>query len=186
MPRLICLIMIINLFLISMPKYSHCYATASKVELNWDYLLPHENDRNLHTSSLHILTKISETKNRTVYRGLTITRPLGNTTFEEQTRESSAIGMGPIYMVRNEKYHTGKLSLAVDMSGGFIIYNKIFPAGGTCYNFMWRLGPQLIYKINDSSSFNVGYMLMHVSNGLKAHNPSYNAHGVSWGLTTNF
>jgi hypothetical protein len=89
-------------------------------------------------------------------------------------------------MIRDEKYHSGKLSAALDMSGGFIVYDKIFPNGGKYYNFMWRIGPQFIYKISENSSVNIGYMLMHVSNGLKAHNPSYNAHGVSLGFVTNF
>jgi hypothetical protein len=89
-------------------------------------------------------------------------------------------------MIRYEKYHSGKLSAAFDMSGGFIVYDKTFPAGGKCYNFMWRAGPKFIYKINENTSVNIGYMLMHVSNGLKTHNPSYNAHGASLGFVTNF
>lgn len=186
MRKLICFVIVINFLMICMPGKSYCYAADSKLELNWDYLIPHENNRNLNTTSLHILTKISETKNRSIYRGITITRPQGNITFQQQTQDSSAVGIGPVYMIRNEKYHAGKLSVAFDMSGGFIIYNKPFPSGGKCYNFMWRIGPQFIYKISENSSVNIGYMLMHVSNGLKTHNPSYNAHGVSLGFVTNF
>jgi Lipid A 3-O-deacylase (PagL). len=90
-------------------------------------------------------------------------------------------------MIRNEKHLSDKLSVAVDMSGGFVIYNKKFPTGGEYYNFMWRIGPQFIYKISENSSVNIGYMIMHVSNGgLKTNNPSYNAHGVSLGFVTNF
>lgn len=186
MRRLFFLVIIINVLLLYMPGKSDCYAADSQFELEWDYLTPHENDRDLGTGSLHILQKISETKNRSTYRGLTITRPHGNTTLNQQTQDSSAVGIGPVYMIRNEKYHSGKLSAAIDMSGGFIIYNKIFPTGGKCYNFMWRIGPQFIYKISKNSSVNIGYMLMHVSNGLKTHNPSYNAHGMSLGFTTKF
>ncbi|MEN6620696.1 MAG: acyloxyacyl hydrolase [Smithella sp.] len=72
------------------------------------------------------------------------------------------------------------------MSGGFIVYDKTFPAGGRYYNFMWRIGSQFIYKISKDSSVNVGYMLMHVSNGFKTHNPGYNARGISLGFVTNF
>jgi len=51
---------------------------------------------------------------------------------------------------------------------------------------MWRIGPRLNYKISENSSVSIGYMLIHVSNGLKTHNTSYNAHGVSLGFVTNF
>jgi hypothetical protein len=171
-----------------MPGKSYCYAANSKLELDWEYLIPFENDRKLNTVSLHILEKISQTKNRSVYRGITITRPYGNVTLDGQTQEqeSSAVGIGPMFMIRNEKYHSGKLSASIDMSGGFIVYDKIFPAGGRHYNFMWRLGPQFTYKMNKDSSVNIGYMLMHVSNGFKSHNPGYDAHGVSLGFVTKF
>jgi len=184
--RLIWLVMAINFLLIWIPGNSYCYADDAKFELEWDHLIPHEIDRKLDTGSLHIFEKISETETRSVYRGITITRPQGNITFEHQTQESSAVGIGPVYMVRNEKYRSGKLSLAVDMSGGFIVYDKKFPAGGQFYDFMWRIGPQAIYKFSENSSVNIGFMLMHVSNGLRTHNPSYNAHGASVGFATNF
>ncbi len=188
--NVMCLVIIINVLLICMPGMSYCYANDSNLEIDWDYLTPIAKSRDLDTVSLHILNKIAETKNRSVYRGITITRPQGNIIPEQQPQiqESSAVGIGPVYMVRNEKYRSGKLSAVVDMSGGFIVYNKKFPAGGEYYNFMWRIGPQFIYKFNQNSSVNIGYMLMHVSNGLhsQTHNPSYNAHGVSLGFATNF
>jgi hypothetical protein len=184
--RLICLVIAINFLLIFMPEKSYCYAANSNFELEWDHLSPRESDRNLDTLSLHILKKISETKNRSVYAGITITRPRGDITVDQQSQDSTVVGVGPVYMIRNEKYHSGKLAAAFDMSGGFIVYNKKFPAGGEFYNFMWRAGPQLIYKMNENSSVNLGYMLMHVSNGLKTHNPSYNAHGVSFGFMSKF
>lgn len=186
MRRLICLVMVINFLLIFMPGKSYCYAADSKVELDWDYLTPYDSDRDLDTVSLHILKKIFETKDRSVYRGITVTRPYGSINLEQQTQDSSAVGVGPTYMIRFEKHNSGKLSTALDVSGGLIVYDKTFPAGGKHYNFMWRVGPQFIYKISENSSVNIGYMLMHVSNGLKTHNPSYNATGLSLGFVTNF
>ncbi len=188
MRRLTCLVIVINFLLIFLPGQSYSYAADPKVELDWDYLGPYRSDRDLNTVSLHILKKFSETNNRSVYRGITITRPHGNVTLEGQTQpqDSSAVGIGPVYLIRNEKYRSGKLSAAVDMSGGFIVYNKKFPTGGECYNFMWRIGPQVIYKFNENSSLNIGYMGMHVSNGLKTHNPGYNAHGLSVGFMAKF
>lgn len=187
MRRFICLVIVINFLLIFMPGNSSCYAANSKLEMDWDYLTPLTSDRDIDTVSLHILKKISETKNRSVYRGITVTRPYGNINLNHQTHDSSAVGIGPVYMIRYDEYHSGKLSVAFDLSGGFIVYDKIFPAGGRYYNFMWRAGPQFIYKISENSSVNIGYMIMHVSNGgFRGHNPSYNAHGVSVGFVTNF
>jgi hypothetical protein len=87
-------------------------------------------------------------------------------------------------MMRNEKHYSDKFSAALDMSGGFIVYDKVFPAEGRHYNFMWRIGPQLIYRVNETSSVNIGYMLVHVSNGFKTHNPGNDARGISFGFAT--
>ncbi len=163
------------------------YAADAKLELDWDYLTPMKANRDLDTVSLHVLQKISEKGSRSVYRGITITRPQGSIDYMRQDQDSSATGIGPVYLVRNERELSGKLAAAFDMSGGFIVYDKIFPAGGRYYNFMWRAGPQFVYKFNENTSLNVGYMFMHVSNGgYRGHNPSYNAHGVSMGVTSKF
>lgn len=186
MRRLICLVFVINILLICMPGKSYC--AESKLELEWDYLThAHFKDRYIDTVSLHILENISKKDNRSIYRGITITRPYGYIVNDnQQTKDSSAVGVGPVYMIRNEKKLSGKLSEALDMSGGFIIYDKTFPAEGKCFNFMWRIGPRFIYKINENSSVNIGYMLMHVSNGFRTHNPGYNAQGVSVGFVEKF
>lgn len=188
MRRFICLVIVINFLLIFMPGQSYCYAADSKLELEWDYLTPFASDRDLDTVSLHILKKISEKKNKSIYRGITITRALGNVTLEHQThsQDSSAVGIGPIYMIRSEKHYSGKLSAALDVSGGVILYDKPFPAGGRYYDFMWRIGPKFIYKTGENSSVNLGYTIMHVSNGFKTHNPGYDAHGVSLSFVRNF
>lgn len=188
MRRLICLVVVINFLLVFLPEKSYCYAADSKLELEWDYLNTYKDDRDLDTVSLHILKKISETKNKSIYRGITITRPIGNVTLENQTQsqESSAVGIGPMYLLRAQKHYSPKLSAAFDMSGGVILYDKPFPAGGRHYDFMWRVGPKFIYKFDKNSSINVGYMLMHVSNGFKTHNPGYDARGISLGFETKF
>lgn len=183
--RLICLVIIINILLICMPGKS--YAADAKLELDWDYLTHvHFKDRYIDTVSLHILENISKKNNRSIYRGITITRPYGYINENQQTEDSSAVGVGPVYMIRNEKKLSGKLYEALDMSGGFIVYDKTFPAEGRYYNFMWRIGPRFIYRIGENSSVNIGYMLMHVSNGFRTHNPGYNAQGVSLDFVTNF
>lgn len=186
--RLIFLVIIIHFLLVLLPGQSYCYAADPNFELDWDYFIPYSKDRKLDTVSLHVLEKISEKEDRSVYRGITVTRAYGNISLKNTNyqQDSSAVGIGPIYMSRNEKYHSGKLSAAIDMSGGFIVYDKVFPAGGRPFNFMWRIGPQFIYKFNKNSSMNIGYMVMHVSDGFRTRNPSYNAHGISLGFVTKF
>jgi len=184
--RLICLVFVINILLICMSGKSYC--AGSKLELDWDYLT-HANfkDRYIDTVSLHVLENISKKNNRSIYRGITITRPYGYIINEnQQTKDSSAVGIGPVYMIRSEKRVSGKLYEALDMSGGVIVYDKTFPAEGRDYNFMWRIGPRFIYKISENSSVNIGYMLMHVSNGFRNHNPGYNAQGFSVGFVEKF
>lgn len=186
MRKIVCLLLIFNSLLLFMPQNSYCYAADSKLEIEWEHTNAFEKDRDLDTVSVHILEKISESKNRSVYSGFTITRPTGSVTIDQQTKSSSAVGVGPVYMIRNTEQLSDKLSVAFDMSGGFIVYDKSFPADGRFYNFMWRIGPQFIYKFNEDSSVNLGYMLMHVSNGLRTRNPGYDAHGVSLGFVNKF
>lgn len=186
MRRLICLLIVISFLLSFMLGEVYCYAAEARFEYDWEYLTPIEINRDIDTVSLHILKKISETRNKSVYRGLTISRPLGSVSLEQHTQDSSAIGIGPIYMFRTEKPYSGKLSLALDLSGGVILYDKPFPAGGRYYNFMWRVGPKFIYRFNETSSVNVGYTLMHVSNGFGTHNPGYDARGISLGFVKDF
>lgn len=187
MRRLIFFAIVINILLIGIPGKSYCYTGDSKVEVEWDYLThAHFKDRYIDTGSLHILEKFSEIKNWSIYRGITITRPYGYINDNQQNKDSAAVGVGPVYMFRNEKKLSGKLSGALDLSGGLILYDKAFPADGRYYNFMWRIGPRFIYKISENSSVNIGYTEMHVSNGFKTHNPGYNGHGVSAGFVTKF
>lgn len=170
-----------------------CYAADSNsgqndpsIELEYDHLTPHFKRRRIDTESLHILKNISESAHKSTYFGLTITHAYGYVSDKSQDKDNSAVGIGPIYMIRNEGRWSGKLYGALDMSGGFILYNNPFPADGRAYNFMWRIGPRLIYKISDNNSLNVGYTWMHVSNGLKTHNTSYDAGGISLGYEMKF
>lgn len=186
MRKIICSV-IVTIFLLLYPSVkSYSQPAAPQPELEWDYLIPVQSDRNLDTISLHILKKISKTQNKSIYHGITITHPSGDITWENQRKNSSALGIGPIYMLRYEKAHSNKLSATLDISGGIILYDKRFPAGGEYYNFMWRISPKLMYRISKNASLNIGYTLMHVSNGLKENNPSYDARGVSIAYAENF
>jgi len=191
MRNLICLLVAISMLFIITPEKLYGSAVASQYEVEYEYLTPIDNDRNITTSSLNIFKKISDEKNSlSSYSGITITRPRGEISFDGETSDSSSFGIGPVYLIRYEPFKFGKASVSLDMSGGFILYNEKFPAGGRVYNFMWRIGPQFIYKIGENSSLNIGYKLMHVSNGSsifgKGHNPAYNARGFSFGILTHF
>jgi hypothetical protein len=130
-------------------------------------------------------------KNLVFYKGLTITRPWGSINRTEIDPDSSAFGIGPIYLVRKRWWRQERWQLITDFSGGLILYSNNFPAGGDIYNFIWRLGPKIIYRINHQLSWNIGYTIMHVSNGqishrIPSHNPSYNANGVTVSLNRQF
>lgn len=186
MRRLIGLVMIMNFLLLFLPAKPSCYAANTQLEMDGDYLTPMAAKRDLNTISIHMFEKISETKNRSMYRGITVTRAYGNITLDGQTHSSSAVGIGPVYLIRDERGHSGKLTTAIDLSGGVIVYDKAFPAGGRAYNFMWRMGPRFIYQCDENSSVSVGYMFAHISNGFRTHNPGYDSHGVSLGFVSNF
>ena len=102
-------------------------------------------DRYIDTVSLHVLEKVSQKGSKSEYRGITITRPHGNLINENhETKDSTALGVGSVYMIRYEKKIAGKLSDSLNLSGGFILYDRPFPAEGRNYNFMWRVQPKLI------------------------------------------
>ena len=169
---------------------SFCLASDSKYELEFDYMTAVHYDRDIDTVSLHILKKVSETssQSRTFYRGVTLTRPWGDIIDHGKKKNSDSFGAGPIYMIRYQKKISEKFSGVLDISGGLILYTDKFPAGGEHYNFMWRIGPKFVYKFNENSSMNIGYMWMHVSNGLHGsnNNPSYDSNGVSLGIDVKF
>lgn len=186
MRKFMYLVIVFSFLLTFVPGPSYCSAAASQLELDLDYLTPYNGNRDLDTVSLHILKKISDERPWSFYRGVTITRPHGDVTISNQSRSSSAVGVGPVYLFRNEKKQSDKFSIALDVSGGLILYDKVFPAGGRHYNFMWRIGPQFIYKTGENSSLSLGYMVVHVSNGFKTHNPGYDGHGLTLGFVNKF
>ena len=187
MRRIICVVVVILVGLVWPPGMSQGHAAPGQLEVEFDYMPRHLQNRHIDTVSLHILEPIAHKNNRTVFRGITVTRPYGYIVNDSlENKDSSAVGIGPLYMVRNEKQLSGKLWQAFDMSGGLILYDKQFPDGAKMYNFMWRLGPRLIYKTGKNSSLHIGYMFMHVSNGLTRHNPAYNTYGFSAGVVAKF
>lgn len=164
---------------------------APILEIEPEYLAPTAKARQIDTVSLNCLLGNESSYNARLsfYKGITITYAWGNIIHLGVKHENSAFGMGPVYLMRYQVFQWEQASLSCDFSGGLIFYNEKFPAGGDFYNFMWRLGPKFTYQINDNLSLNIGYKIMHVSNGQlsdsesTSHNPAYNASGISLSIT---
>ena len=55
---------------------------------------------------------------------------------------------------RREKDISPKV--AMDASGGFMLYTYAFPEHGRAFNFMWRIGSRVIWKTSDHSNLSLG------------------------------
>lgn len=167
---------------------------AREIEVGLDYMAPYDKDRQIETLSLNILVPFrQETANPdwSFYRGITVTRSWGWITRSEIDPDSSAFGLGPVYLARKHWAHGEKWRLDTDFSGALIFYNEHFPAGADNYNFMWRLSPRFTYQWNEQCDLTLGYQIMHISNGQfshhePTHNPGYNAVGFTVSLKRRF
>ena len=154
-----------------------------------EYFKPTEGTRQLKTSNINLIYPIKtvESTHLALYAGLTFTRVTGEITqhtgslqagtLRQATYENSATGIGPDILAKIGLFRLKRLSGTLDVSGAFIVYDRDFPAGGTRYNFMWRIGPSLSYTVGKSSAIGVHYQWLHVSNGKAIDNPSYDAKG---------
>lgn len=161
------------------------------VLLDIEYHSPKDDDRNIRTTNLNAYFLIKEVRavNLAIYGGFTATYVKGDITqlegaleagtLREVNYEEEAFGMGPGILASLCLWQYGKLSIHFDGSGCLILYNEEFPTGGEPYNFMWRWGPVLRYKIKNDQTIGLGYQWMHVSNGkgIGPQNPSYDAQG---------
>ena len=161
-------------------------------EIEFDYLHPLSfKNRRIDTYNLHVLKSfktisIGRVHDVDVYRGITISRPIGDLTENGSDWDSNAVGLGYTYLLRKSRPINNKVSLAVDASGALMLYNRAFPATGRAYNFMWRIGPRVIYSFNKSNAMTLGWTFMHVSNGWGTKNPSYNGGGITVGYNHAF
>ncbi len=194
MRNLIYLIMAFNILLIGAAEKSYGYIQKdgtnqsipmkSQFEREYDFMDSINHDRDISTVSLNLLKKTSENDKWSFCKGLTVTRPEGEISYKGEILESTAVGIGPVGLARYRLREFDKLSVSFDMSGALIFYSEKFPAGGRHYNFMWRIGPKFIYQISENFLINLGYKLMHVSNGSLSgyHNPAYDSKGISLSL----
>ncbi len=190
MRKLLRVIMVCIILLMGVPEKSFGYNQGessqplngkSQLEREYDFMDAINHDRDISTVSLNLIAKTSEKNEWSFYKGITITRPEGEIDYKGEILESTAFGIGPIGLARYKLREFEILSIHFDMSGALIFYNEKFPAGGRHYNFMWRIGPKFIYRISENFIFNLGYKLMHVSNGSLSgyHNPAYDSKGFS-------
>ena len=165
--------------------------TGSRVkphnEAQMEYTIPISfKDRHISTYNIHFLKYDKQIRHFDLYRGVTITRGKGSLIEDGQEYNTRGWGAGYTYMLRKKKDLNDHLALALDASGGLILYNKAFPETGRAYNFMWRIGPRLIYAPSATTSIALGWTMMHVSNGMRNHNPGYNGGGITIGIGHQF
>jgi len=154
---------------------------------------PVERERKIRTTNLDFLFRIKrfDIPDFKFYGGFTLSRSLGAITLQtgssqagtlkDETFDSAATGAGPVLAIRTEFAHSGNVSASLDGSAGVLLYDRDFPgAGASRYDFMFRYGPTLSYRLNDRQELSVTLRGMHVSNGqgFHPHNPEYNAAGV--------
>jgi len=166
--------------------------TGREIIVGLEELGPTQNNRQIHTTNLDFLFRMKsfDIEGFTFYGGLTISRARGTISFrtgsleagtlKDEIFESAATGAGPVLAVRTEFARSGNLSVSLDGSAGVLLYDRTFPARASRYEFMFRFGPTLSYRLNDRQGLSLSLRGMHVSNGqgFNTHNPEYNAAGV--------
>ena len=153
-------------------------------EIQMDYLHGHGERRYIDLYNVQVYRQYKEMHAMSLHWGVTVSRAVGS--WAEKDRpdvrlDSSAVGVGPSYMVRWTKPMGKKWEASLDVTGALLVYNRVHPAHTRNYDFLWRIGPRLTYKFNDRSSLSVAYLGHHVSNGQRTKNPGYNGAGLSIG-----
>jgi hypothetical protein len=162
-----------------------------------EYLAPTKPGRDLSTVNFDLFYAFPK-PNRTLqkshlslYTGLTASRVTGTITqltgsYEEGTLknttfESSANGIGPVFLLRFDALHQGRSRFFLDASHGILFFDRPFPTGGDRYNGLRRLGASLSYRMDATYTLNIGYRWMHGSNGkgVNPRNPAYEGRGAN-------
>lgn len=161
-----------------------------RAEIALEHLWPTDDAREIQTTSLNawIGRELFHQSWLAWRAGLTVTYATGNIVqlgnqYKPIRYENSAAGVGPVVALRLQTPELARFVVGIEGSGGIILYTRHFPAGGDIYNFMWRAGPSLEFRVADLWWLGAGYRVMHVSNGqgLGPQNPSYPAQGaVFW------
>ena len=164
---------------------------SSKFETGADYLVPTRFNNPIKTANFNcFFWKKRFHKNYMLASvGITGTYAWGyvqqfkntsDSTSEIDVYKTSAFGIGPIIQVEHTIFKINRFALVGEASGGVILYSNRFPYGGDFYNFMFRMGPSISYRISKNGYLKMGYRWMHVSNGkgYGNQNPFYEAQGI--------
>lgn len=165
------------------------------LEVDGEVLWPLHPDRQIQTLSSDLwIGKPLAGGHLDLYLGATLTHPWGSITqlqgsldqgtFRSVSYGTSVLGAGPALQVRLNAFPQNPFSLFFDASAGILLYDRRFPPGGDIYNFMLRLGPGALLKLDGHWSLVLKGQWMHVSNGqgLGPFNPSYEAEGAVAGV----
>src|SRR5205814_1276635 len=100
---------------------------------------------------------------------------------KDETFDSTASAAGPVLAARVELGRSGNVAASVEGSAGVLLYDRDFPAGASRYEFMFRIGPTLSYRLNEMQDLSLMFMRMHVSNakGSTTNNPASSAGGFA-------
>lgn len=101
-------------------------------------------------------------------------------------KNSDAFGIGPSVMGRLEFNPFGNFYTGLEVAGTMRFFTKAHPAGGRAYDFLWRVGPRISYKVGNYTSFGLSVLYAHASNGMGSHNPGYEMTGVNLDLEYKF
>lgn len=167
-------------------------AYHSEFEFGTEYFIPTRYSNPIKTVSMNAFYWKKYFKNTSIMisAGLTGTYawgysaqyvPLSDTTLRIDYYNTSAFGIGPVFQADPTIVRIKRFSLIAEANGGLMFYNRKFPYGGEMYNFMFRTGPSITYKMNERCSLKIGYRWMHVSNGrgYGNQNPFYEAQGFN-------
>lgn len=169
--------------------------TNNFLELGLEYYSPSHWNRRIKTINLNGLIgkEFIHPIGLQIFAGATITHAWGNTIMvneflKEAQYETSAMGIGPVILLRLQPLTIGNFAFSIDATGGIILYNKSFPPRGDIYNFMFRLGGTITFSVSDNYSLNLGLRRMHISNGrgVGSFNPFYESEGLSLNLSRHF
>jgi lipid A 3-O-deacylase len=163
----------------------------SKLEIGTEYLVPTRFNNQIKTTNLNCyFWKKRFDKNYLLASfGLTATyawgyseqiKNLSDTSAELDIYKTAGFGIGPVMQVEHTILKVNRFSLVGEASGGVLLYSNRFPYGGDYYNFMFRMGPSISYRVSKNGYIKAGYRWMHVSNGkgFGNQNPFYEAQGA--------
>ncbi|WP_020409584.1 hypothetical protein [Hahella ganghwensis] len=186
-------VVLFHVFLVSSRAYAQDNTENEiAVLFGFEYLSPVDRDRNIDTYIFDVFYPVAEISpiNLRVTALASFAHATGDITqiegeyskgtMRDVNYKNSAFALGPGVQLDWRAFEHEKFSFRLEGIGNLFIYNDKFPAGGKHYNFMWRIGPSIYYRLDNSSTVGGGYHWSHTSNGtgVRPENPSYDAEGA--------